>query len=723
MNERLGFTSTPSNTLDVKILIEHGAGLDILKNQMVYFDVIVSDGDIYRALGFIDEITTYNALSKDTAMLEMTARNANTGVNAESDYRIVDIKVASVFNNKGGQWKGNSPLPTSPTSKTPLKRSTQETLDDIFAATPKSEFAYLGTLRGTDNMNAPITTPYFGSGRGASHSAILGKTGSGKTAFSTYLLGSQMKHEDHAIIVVDPQGQWSNENGFVFSLQKFAKSLGREVHTLRVSEDIQLELNEDNFVSMIVHVDLWTKLGRMARENRDLLTQEVADYLLSMEPTAIEKQDPKDLLSGILAAIVDTPSTLARIYASEERQQALRNSILSLVDPQRAAIEAYARNVLKEVPDFRNMESDATASEIWERAKAGAGNIGTIPVSASEQAKIDARWQGILNKFTPLMNLFMPRNLSGGPRVPLDSQGSRQGFLNQVLKVRSENPSEPAPYVVLDMSPDPVSTAKQKLMRDKDASLNMKKLLDNESIKAKILSIVFASLKEASEAVFEEANGGNLNTQIVFDEAWRYAPESSDNDIIRDLAKTLEGFALDTRKFGIGWTYILQSPGNLRSGIWKQLKYVYSGYGLVGADLVRIAELMDDAQTQLKTYKQFVSPDFSGEYPFMVTGSISPLITAQIPLFLNTYTNVDDFLSANSVWIEKITGQRGHKVPTATALAVSGPQRQAADGATKHSVGTMTQGEKFTSKIDRTEIEERKNGSYSSDNDVVKSPF
>lgn len=655
-NNPIGTTATPSTTQDVRILVNQKSGLDPLKNQMVYLDVQTNDGDTNRALGFVTEITTDNHLSKDLTYLTNQTQSSNVNKTNKHDFRTIDLKIASTFSGGNGKWKGDKPLPTSPSSGTSVYAATREVVSNLFSSDDQSRLSYLGHIRGADNVPAPLIMPYFGSQRGSSSSAVLGRTGSGKTNFTCYVLTTQMKYEDGAIVVIDPQGQWNNENGFTVSPKNFAQSLGRDVISLRIAEDVQLELNEDNFVSILTQVDLWAKLGRMAKENRDLLSIEVAESIVSLGQKALNR-DHRELLTQILETIINSPATVARIYASEDRQKNFRQSVLALIDPNKGLIEAYLNNNLRKIEkQFADMGVNLPSEEqLWAAAEEKCTEQKIIPLSEDDLVTVESRWKGILGKFTPLVSLFMSKNLAGGLRRPLTGP---RGFLTDILQVRQPKTSKPAPYVILDMSPDTKAKAKQDMLRNVENDLNMRRLLDNDNIKATILKVVFSALKEASEEAFA-TGGGNLNTQIVFDEAWRYAPDSSDSEVIMDLSKTLEGFALDTRKFGIGWTYILQSPGDLRSGIWKQLKFVYSGYGLVGADLKRLGDLMDDPTTQLKTYKQFVAPDLTGDYPFMITGSISPLITAQIPLFVNAYTDIEEFLSDNRLWVDEITERRG----------------------------------------------------------------
>lgn len=736
----IGLTSAPSTTQDIKILIRKESGLDELKNQMVYFDIVTNEGTVNRALGFVNEVTTFNAMSSDLTVQTLSAGIENGSPSGE-DARLVDIKVASVFSASEKGWGGNKPLPTSPATNTLVYSADKDSISELFAHFDPTMLSYLGHIRGSNNIPAPLIMPDFGGSRGASSTAIVGKTGSGKTVFTSQIFGTMMKYEDHAIIAVDPQGQWNNENGLTFSLKSLARGLGRDVYDLRVSEDIQLELNEDNFVDILTQLDLWNKVGRMGKENRDLLSVEVAESIINNVSRAVlyNTTDFRKMLSNVLEMIIENPSTVARIYASEDRQKNFKLSIYSLIDPGKAILfstfNSSERKIEKELMN-ENLDSDEDAimARVTERCLAN-GTIVKNPeytgadnedakeylVSATEMDAVDNRWKGILAKFVPLINLFQNKNLSGGPRRPLSGP---DGFLEDILKVRDPKFDAPAPYVILDMSPDTTAKAKSDFVGGADNELNMRRLLDNESIKGTILSMVFASIKEASEEVFSNGDG-NLNTQIAFDEAWRYAPEKSDNEVIAKLSKTLEGFALDTRKFGIGWTYILQSPTDLRSGIWKQLKFVYSGYGLVGADLNKLGDLMDDSQTQLKIYKQFVAPDLTGEYPFMITGSISPLITAQIPLFVNAYNQVEEFVEDNRAWLDAITQRRQLPPVTASSIAIGQATRKIvskskADG---YAIGNeYNMKDKVTSKFDQKDKVQR-TVPVSKKTDTVPPPF
>lgn len=453
------------------------------------------------------------------------------------------------------------------------------------------------------------------------------------TALSGMLLSAFMCHESHAIFVIDPQGQWANENGMPLSPQKIAKGLGRKVTVLRISEDVRMPMDSDVFGRMMDKLELWKRFRRMGAENRDVFSREVAERIANLRDNEFN-DTPRNVLTKVFKDIAYSPSTMSRIYAKGERQEMFRDELLRLIGEP------------IETPD-------------------GEYEI----VTQEDKADIERNWESILSAFTPLHSLFSKTNLNGDNRKPL---GGKTGFMTEIFKVRSANDKEPAPYVIIDMSPNIKLHAKAEIAQG-DVILNMQKVLDNADIKALMLMIILQEMKRASETAFATSFGGNLNTQIVFDEAWRFAPEGKASPEIEELASMLEGFALDTRKFGIGWTYILQSPGDLKTGIWRQLTYVVAGYGLVGDDVKRLESLTDDVE-QVELYRQFISPTATNEYPFMFMGPISPLIFSTSPTFLNAFTNVPDFLEANKHWINPIVKKRS--LPALTVEYMNKPLAQ-----------------------------------------------
>jgi len=612
-----GITTSGSSIKDIIFIALDKEELLAIVGRMVYMDFNVA-GSLYRSIGTVTEMKTEN--SAFNSQYESIIARGNDTKFATKDLRRSSFTIQATFKKgKDGSWvKDSSALPTSPSTGVFIQLLDEEVANEMVAGVV---YPTIGYFRGMEKVAQPLVIPSFAGSVGAKSSAILGRSGSGKSSMYTMILGGYMQHEEHAILVIDPQGQWSNENGMIFSPQNFAKGLGREVSVLRVSEDIRLPMDEEIFSRMINKINVWKKgFRKMGPENLEAFSDAVVSRINKADKyghNALDG-DPRELLTGIFREIANSSSTMSRIYASKETRDRFQRDLLilagePLIDP------------------------DTEEQEI---------------LSADDLADVEDNWTHMLHYFIPLQNLFASKNLAGGKRRALEGD---HGFLSDVLKVRKAG-DPPAPYVIFDMSPSVELHAKNSLLSGSDANLYMQKILDNQDIKALILMMMLAEMKRASEVAFA-TGGGNLNTQIVFDEAWRFAPEGKATPEIEELATILEGFALDTRKFGIGWTYILQSPSDLKTGIWRQLSYVYAGYGLVGEDIRRLETLTDDPK-QLNLYRQFIPPASNNTYPFMILGPISPIIFTTAPAFINIFSGTDEFLEHNEEWISAIVKRR-----------------------------------------------------------------
>lgn len=619
-----GYTSSGSTHRQVNLVASLGESNALpAVGRMVYMDSEV-DGTKYRSVGTITQMETSNDNLKDSSQQALMARSGGR-YSTTADLRLTQFSIQATFrfDATSGQYvRYSAGLPTSPDTRSQVNFLNEEVVRSMMPT--GSEFACIGYFQGMDGVPQGITVPDFGGRTGARSSAVLGQSGSGKSSMYTLMLGAYMKHEQHAILVIDPQGQWSNENGMIFSPQNFAKSLGREVRVVRVAEEIQLPVDEEIVSRMMTKLGVLDKgFRRMGSENKEALAEEIVSRLIRNRNNF--SRDAREVLTEIFDAISKSPSTLARIYASDDRRVVLKQELMILAG---------------------TLVEDENGD----------------PIMFSEEDKEDqeANWSKILEYFVPLQSLFSNKNLSGGKRQPLAGEG---GFMSDFFKVRTPN-SEPAPYVIFDMTPNRVAHAQAKLLgKDSDsalrAAIGMQKMLDREEVKAMILMLTFQEMKAASEEVFATTPGANLNTQIVFDEAWRFANRrKSASEEVEKLATMLEGFALDTRKFGIGWTYILQTPSDLREGIWRQVAYTYVGYGLRGEDIRTLQAQTDDTK-QVDLYTQFIDPGSTRVYPFMFMGPLSPIIFTESPMFLNIFSGPDEFIQCNKAWIDQITTNRG----------------------------------------------------------------
>lgn len=447
------------------------------------------------------------------------------------------------------------------------------------------------------------------------------------TAMACYTLGGQLRHRNHGLIIIDPQGQWSHENGLPFSLQGFAAELGREVTVRRISEDLRLEQDAPLFGELLGKTRFVREIMKMATETQEILVEELVKVLKGIDGWPDMRSEA--LLDQVLRGL-RKPNVLRRIYSDNTKKIRLMVALSEILGED--CEETIDGDPIEDItlPEFRDYRLDT-----------------------AENRRKDA-----VAQFAPLHNLFSATNPGGGTRHSL------WGTVSRVFDKEGRGAS-PAPMLVLDMSTSGGVSWLDNLLADDNTAEAMEalKIIDQDGIKAAILRQVCRTLKRASEAAYRE--GDTLNTNVVLDEAWRYVPPphlASDEEI-KALSTDMAGYFRDTRKFGIGWCLISQSPRSINSDCWDQMTVRVLGYGLAGPDIERIAEQVDD-RDHLKLYRAFAPPDSTNPkvYPFMLVGPVSPLSFSKAPILLAAYTNFQEFRDDNREWIEQIRLSMGQPV-------------------------------------------------------------
>ncbi|ABS04030.1 ATP-binding protein [Kineococcus radiotolerans] len=648
--EQVAVVGTPSSNYEVTLDLLDTAIHEPLVGSMLLLTQ-PSGGGEELALGMVTEVTTMNQWHSQPLLRGVVkAKGHIPGMSGDlGDVRAASIKLQACYKRsvlgqpqsgvqagplvQAGPWVQAGPsLRMSPPTGTAVRRVTNEVLDELMSG--EEDLHYLGHLHGTGDVRVPMSIRDFSGDRGAFHAGVFGMSGSGKTAFSAYFLAGQMRNADQGFIVVDPQGQFSSETGFPFSLQAWAAEMGREVVVRRVSEDLRLEKDAPLLGELLSKTKLTGEITKMAPETAGLFIDELVKAL--RKRSSWDTEDSDDLLRELLGSLTDS-GVLGRIYVDETRQARLRDAVLEVLD-------------------------DAD------------------------------RFGDVFSQFQPLHNLFSPANPGGGKRH------SMWGTVAHVFD-KTQRAGAPAPVLILDMSTSGQVSWVSSLLAgpEQAAAVEALRVLDQDSIKAAILRKACRTLKEASESAFRL--GDTLNTMVVFDEAWRYAPplHLAGDEEIKALSADIAGYFRDTRKFGIGWTLISQSPRSVNADCFDQMAVRIMGYGLGGADLAKVAEQMDDPE-HLKLYRAFAPPDSTKPkvYPFMVTGPVSPLSFTRAPVFLAAYTDFETFRSDNHPWISQARRSQGLPVlsgvpqlrGTGPVVAARVPRPTATAGPVKGAAGT-----------------------------------
>jgi hypothetical protein len=574
----VGVVGSPSTTTKVTVDILEDATGSPLHGQLVALAHPFEEKCLI-ALGTVTEIRTSNRWHEDPNMRGVLKRHGSLPhLSNVGDVRTADVLVqAAYLAQSHDPSEGDAPvesgasLSMSPTTGAQVTRVTNEFLEQLLRR-HEGELIYLGHIYRSNGVRLPLTIKHFGSaaqgGAGeAYHAGIFGMTGSGKSAFASYLLAAQLRHTDMAVVIMDPQGQFTSEEGLPFSLQEWAEHRGRPVLTYSVSTELRLDKDANLLGDLLGLTRFFRDLLTIRNsENRESAEAEFTRILRNTNDW--EDRPAADVLGDVLGALAADGPALQRIYASTTSRDRLIGVLAAMV----------------------------TGSTEFQMA---------------------------LDLFAPLHSLFTAANQQGGTRRSI------QAVLHDLLTTGQG----PRPLVIIDFSSH---------AGDADD------LLGTTPVKARILRLVCSQLNRRAERRYRE--GGGLNTLVVFDEAQRFASESPEDDESKQLADKLVDYVRTTRKYGLGWTFITQEIGSLRRGIYSQLRVRCFGYGLTsGTELSRLRETIGDPAA-LDLYGSFVDPAAiqPSEYPFMLTGPISPLSFTGAPVFLSVYTDFDMFTTDNN---------------------------------------------------------------------------
>jgi hypothetical protein len=285
-----------------------------------------------------------------------------------------------------------------------------------------------------------------------------------------------------------------------------------------------------------------------------------------------------------------------------------------------APADLLSRTLRVLVDDPKALERIYTGKERREQL---AERIRSLLADPEDYAECEKLWRTALD-------LFQKVDSQGNERTPL---------WNIVTSVISASEGDQQPIVFLDISGE--GTA----------------FKDDEEIKALLLKEIANALNVQGGDAFQK--GQRLNCLVALDEAHRYVKAYSrgdDNSEMAQLTKKFVDAVRTTRKYGLGYMFITQTLASLHREIIGQLRLNAFGYGLtMGSELAQLEELVGDKEA-LSLYRSFVDPQSNRQFPFMLTGPVSPLSFTGMPLFVQMFTRFADFKAANA-WADDGAGE------------------------------------------------------------------
>ena len=564
------------------------------------------------ALGQITEVKMRNAFAEEPSMKGLIKqRGAVPPVSAEQDSHAADLMVSAVFEVEGG---GQGPvrqatMDTVPHTGTSVRRMVQPALDRLMEPYA-SGTVHIGKALG-GNVLLPSWFRHFGphargGANGAMHIGIFGKTGSGKSVLAKMILLSYMRNPGMSLLVLDPQGEFSELAADESIMGHPGGGNGRDIEAYGLSQ-IALAADWDVFKRMLSASGFFRSLSIKAAANQGHAADQV-----------------QHILEGRYEVPAGGPAGGISGDWSDGDGAAAGGGGGGGTGPAGAG---------RRIPLHRAHTREAF-DRVWEALRLeerGRGRRAVRPVltaiysGASEQERVLAAMDRadtdeMYQRWRSVASLFTTEGRAGA--VGLDDLIGGIGS-GRVVAV---NLSEP----------------------DVQSGLFWSEQAQTMAVLHVLDRLVLAARKAFTA-------GGELNTLVVLDEAHRFAPrerpEEDGDDAVR-LRTALRDAVRTTRKYGLGWMFISQTLASLDREILQQLRMYFFGYGLAwGRELDALRELVGGNKAAQNLYQQFQDPESAaGErrYPFMSVGPSSPLATSQIPQFFNSLEFPGEFLSENA---------------------------------------------------------------------------
>lgn len=226
--ERLGVIGSPSSTSQLEIDILGSAATRKLIGELALFR-FVQDSSPHYALGQITEVELRNIWHEDPTMRSLIRQRGRVeAVSERQDTHLGKIAVSAVFSKAGPAAYKPSILGTVPSTGTPIHIVTNDILNELLKP-HRDQVFYLGHVFGS-TPKLPLWFKHFNTGEHgageAYHLGIFGKTGSGKSVLAKMILLAYARYPKMALIVIDPQGEFSKDMRSGKSSGDFALPLG-----------------------------------------------------------------------------------------------------------------------------------------------------------------------------------------------------------------------------------------------------------------------------------------------------------------------------------------------------------------------------------------------------------------------------------------------------------------------------------------------------------------
>jgi hypothetical protein len=317
--ERLGVIGSPSSTAQLALDMLGSAVSRKLVGELALFQ-FAQDSSTHFALGQITEVQLRNVWHEDPTMRSLIRQRGRVdAVSERQDTHLGQMVISAVFRQGGAAGYEPSILGTVPATGTPIHLVSDEVLDELLKPY-RDQVYYLGHVYGS-KPKLPLWFKHFERGRDgageAYHLGIFGKTGSGKSVLAKMILLAYARYPKMALLVIDPQGEFSRDMGKGSARDEFALPVG----------DLLRGNGKESFVLTVRNLvlDRWDLFRQILAESRffrelQIMTQDKIDLACDQLTEAMRKATGIILASLHEKAVFDRAWTLLK-------QDKLRNKI------------------------------------------------------------------------------------------------------------------------------------------------------------------------------------------------------------------------------------------------------------------------------------------------------------------------------------------------------------------------------------------------------------
>lgn len=284
--ERLGVIGSPSSTVQLALDILGSAVTRKLVGELALFRFL-QDTNLHYALGQITEVQLRNIWHEDPTMRSLIRQRGRVdAVSERQDTHLGQMLVSAVFQKSGTAGFEPGTLGTVPPTGTTIHLVTDSVLD-VLLRPYREQIFYLGHVYGSQ-PKLPLWFKHFDSGPSgageAYHLGIFGKTGSGKSVLAKMILLAYARHSKMALLVIDPQGEFSQDmrkggasGEFSLPVGEVARKLGKRPVVLTI-RNLVLDRWE-LFEQILYESQFFERLTIPKGANRELACQILSDRL------------------------------------------------------------------------------------------------------------------------------------------------------------------------------------------------------------------------------------------------------------------------------------------------------------------------------------------------------------------------------------------------------------------------------------------------------------